>query len=233
MQSEIESLDDTLLSLMQYEWIQYLPANRIATALKETILNYRIFANIFRNSIADYRRDDFQTTIFPALSIYEVRENFGSRFFPLEGTIMFDIYFPIKLFRKDAEKAFNSFAQAFVLLIQQEDFFKKLNNNLIPTPPTSSNIYNDIINYKNQFGGILTNFAQNVNVVSPIQKAIGLPNDNIGGVYKMQISTKYYADLSDYYNLLDYIGVNFGYDPNLEVYPPLDNFSIQTEQIII
>jgi hypothetical protein len=234
MQSENASVDDVLLALMSYEWIQYLPANRMATALKDTILDNRILSTLFRNSVADYKRDDFGTPIFPALSIYEVREDYGSRFYPLIGNIIFDIYFPIKLFRKDAEKAFNSVIQAFVLIIQQPSFFNKLNDNLIPLPPTDSNIYNDVINYKKQFGGILTNFAEKIKSVSPIQKMIGGPTENIGGVYKAQLTCTYSADLSDYYNfLIDYLGINFDYDPNKEVYPPLDNFSVLTEQIII
>ncbi len=222
---QINSSDVALIAMSEYNWMTYLPSNRIAMAVAQAFSNNKYIKQVFGNSIVSYRRDDFTSRELPALSIYEPSEGGRSRYFPLNGQLIFDIYLPIKIARSETERVFNTLGQALILTMQQYDFFYQVGQSLVPTPDPSSQIYNDVVRYKQAHGSPLVNFGQTYDVAQPIKAGISI-DKQIGDVWKQQIKTSYQTDLSNFYAMLESFGINFGYDANLVVYPILADFAV-------
>ncbi len=222
---QVSNSDFALIAMTEFNWMTYLPSNRICSAFADALSANKYILQVFGSSIVSYRRDDFTSRELPALSIYEPTDGTRSRFFPLNGTIIFDIYLPIKITRQDTERVFNTIGQAIALTIQQPIFFYRVGQNLIPTPDPSSPIYNDVIKYKLKHGSPLVNFAQEYEITQPIKANIS-GDTNIGDVWKQQIKFTYQTDLSNFYAMLEDFGINFDYDPNAVVYPYLDDFAV-------
>lgn len=225
LNEQITSTDDALLAMTEYDWITYLPSNRICQALVEAFSSNKYMKQIFGNSIVPYRRDDFPSRELPGMSIYEIVDSGKSRYYPLVGQLVFDVYYPIMNVRQDTERVFNTLGQTIILIMQQQQFFYLLGQYLVPTPPTSSQIYQDVVNYKTKYGSSLVNFGQNYEITQPVKAGFGT-NEKIGDVWKQQIKTSYEADLSNYYAMLEEFGINFGYDPNQIIYPRWEDFAV-------
>jgi hypothetical protein len=217
--------NDSLVAMTEYNWMTYLPSNRICSALATTLAANKYINQVFGLSIASYRRDDFTTKELPALSIYEPTDAGKSRFFPLNGSIIFDIYLPIRITRQETERIFNTLGQAVVLIFQQPSFFYNLGQNMIPLPPTTSQIYNDVLTYKQEHGCPLVNIGDNYEITQPVKASIGT-DQGIADAWKQQIRFTYQTDLSNFYAMLEGFGISFDYDPNTIVFEPLDDFAV-------
>lgn len=222
-----QNSDAALMGMSEYDWITYLTANRMCLAIKETLLQDKYMSQVFNSAIYEYRRDDFTSRELPALAIYEPSDTIKSRFFAYSGMLTFDMFLPIKLTRQDTTAVFNTLGKAFVNVIQSTPFWFSLVDKLIPLPPPSSPIYNDVLNYKNKYGSPLVDFAKECEIIAPIKNDIV----DIGDVWKLQIKTSYLFDKSNYYAMLEDFGINSQLDPNLIFYQLLQDFSVEVSPI--
>ena len=226
--SYIDSPDFALDAMDDFNWIKYLPSNRICLAFTNSFKNNKYLRQVFGDSIVSYRRDDFTTRELPALSIYEPSSGGRSRFFHLSGNIVLDIYLPITLAREQTDRVFNTLGQAIVLLMQQPTFFYQVSQFLVPLPNPTSPIYEDVKRYKETMGSPVVNLGAEYSISQPNRSNIGGLN-GIGDVWKQQIRTNYQVDISNFYAMLEEFGIDFGYDPNEIIYPILENFSVDVQ----
>lgn len=225
---QVREKSDLLSLLIEYNWIRYLPSNRICSSVVSALKLNNYVYQAFGESMADYRRDDFNVSQLPALSVYEPMEGSRSRFFPENPQLIFDVYFPISVARNATEKVFNTISQLLRLTMQQPEFFYNLGQFMVPLPNPSDPTYNNVVTYKAAHGCCLTNFGQNWDVSSPVKNNIA-GSDGVADAWKMQLKTTYQPDLANFYAMIESFGINFGWDANEIVYPPLDDFSLDVQ----
>lgn len=218
-----------LLAMAEYNWITYLGSNRMPLAIKIALLSNNYILQAFGNeaSIAIAKRDDFTITSLPALSIYEPEEDTLSRFYADKGTIIFDIFLPVRLEREDNATVLKTFTQAFKNILQSPGIWRNLNDALVPLPPTTTSNYNDVVRYKKRDGSPLIEFAKKVKANSPLKYSL----EHIGDCWKIELITYYEYDMLNHYAMLEEFGIAGNIDPNLIVYNILEDFSVDVKPI--
>ena len=220
-----------LLAMAEYNWITYLGSNRMPLAIKTALLSNSYILQAFGNekSIAIAKRDDFTITSLPALSIYEPEEDTPSRFYSDKGTIVFNIFLPVRLEREDSAVVLKTFTQAFKNIIQSPGIWRNLNDALVPLPPNTTANYADVVRYKERDGSPLVEFAKQVKATSPLKYSL----ENIGDCWKLELTTYYYYDMLNHYAMLEEFGIAGNIDPNRIVYEILQDFSVDVKPIKI
>lgn len=224
MQSPLDNDSSAaLLSMADFTWITYLGTNRICPAIKQALLANPYILQAFGNeaSITSYKRDDFTITSLPAMVIYEPSAKTSSRFYSDVGQICIDIFLPIRLDREDSTSVLVTLGHAFKNILQSIPFWTILNDAMVPLPNPNADNYDDIVRYKEEFGSPLVEFGKQIDIVFPTRYKLS----EIGDAWKLEIRTNYQFDMSNYYDMLQRIGVEGQVDPNKIIYNLFQYFS--------
>ncbi len=214
----------------KYTYIQWLPENRIITAIQQSMLADKYISGLFGNNIYGYRRDDNATFMLPSISINHGKLFSYDNYDRLEGEIVLNLFFGIDLVRDMTTEVIQSSLSTVRMRTQNPNF--------------ASSVALNMFEYNKTLASMPTTFAKNefkkaMQTKHPLERfGISLevtPADsytlNGNNCYKATISYKYWIGQQSYYEFLELLGISGYDDPNKIVSPTWEQTDINIKEL--
>lgn len=213
-----------------YSYIQWLPENRMVTAIQQAMLNDKYISGLFGKNIFGYSRDDNATFMLPSISISHGELFSYDNYDRLEGEIKLSLFFGTNLIRAKTTEIIQTSLATVRLRTQNNLFIQQVSLNMFNYNETLSSFSNTFD--KAQFIQAmktkhpLTRFAINFKYTTPEASKL-----NGADCYEAKITYRYWLMQQDYFEFLELLGVNVQNDPNEIVYPPWEQTEIFIKEL--
>ena len=213
-----------------YNYIKWLPENRMVVATQQALLATSYITNLFGKNVFGYSKDDSATYILPSLRVDSGRINSSDNYSRVEGELLIDIYFGMDLIREHTTEIIETATATLRWVIQNNNFATAIALNMFTYNETISTLKNGIDkqNFENIMGAQNPLLRYGIDYEAKPATSIQLDSPKVD-CYKSSISFKYWVGLQDYFAVLEVLGVNCQFNPNQIVYPQWETFSTFVE----
>ncbi len=214
-----------------YNYIRFLPRNRIIISTVQTLLNDSYIVGIFNTNIYPYNRDDNGIETLPSLSVYHGVLSSPDDYNIIIGTVMMDCYVGLSVTRDSLTETVDTILEVLRITIQNQNFGAQVSIDLFDYNATLNTFQTELDKKDFQSALANNNPLHRYGIGFNVEQPTIVDPSKIEDCQKIRMSFKYNISQEAYYEVLETMGIDGREDPNLIVYPRFQMFNIDIDEI--